>query len=510
MKFGIFFRIFVAACLMIGFVACTDDNEEPVLNVDQEEEATLECSFDKVIFDANGGKEAFSFTASKDWEIKLLGNITWCTVSSSKGSAGTQSVDISVVENETSIERNATLMIVSGDKSHFIFVTQKQRDAFILSNERVEIESTGGQIEIGVKTNVDYEMHIVGDAARWIKEKKSRALVSYSHVFSIDANENMNSRNGEIRFETSENVYIVKVYQEGLASNPLLVLSQKEYVVGASGETIIVEVKSNVDFGVKMPEVDWIKAITDSRSLSTHTLRYIVESNETFDERIAEIVFYDKNSILRDTVSIVQLQKDGFFLMKDEIEVEQEGGKFVVDINANVKYNIEIPSDAKDWLDIVESRSLSNYSHEVIVAANITYSERVAEVAFTDQNGSVYDVLVIKQKQKDLLQVSKKRYDLSAKKNTIAVEVEANVDFSIQIGVDWMTLIEKKIVSSTKQNLYFAVDDNLTMQDRNGQIVIFNKEKEMQQIIDVFQKKEEQESSGDKEPEGSVGDMNWD
>ena len=55
MKFGIFFRIFVAACLMIGFVACTDDNEEPVLNVDQEEEATLECSFDKVIFDANGG-----------------------------------------------------------------------------------------------------------------------------------------------------------------------------------------------------------------------------------------------------------------------------------------------------------------------------------------------------------------------------------------------------------------------------------------------------------------------
>ena len=509
MKFFELLKLFVAVFFVGCFFSCGDDNETPIQNEEEKEEAIVTCSVDNILFDSDSGIETFSFAANQEWSIKVLGNVTWCKVSSSFGKAGTHSVNISVEENSANIERNVTLAILCGDKSHTIVVAQKQRDAFILNSEKIEVTSNGGQIEIGVKTNVDYEIEIVGDAVQWIKEVSSRSMASYSHVFSIESNEKTSLRQGIIQFKTSEKTYSVEVYQEGVSNVPTLILDVNECVVSASGETIAVEIKSNVDFGVKMPNVDWIKTMENARSLSSHTLRYIVLPNETYDERNAEIVIYDKNSDLIETFRIVQKQQDALFLMKNEIEMEQEGGEFSIDVKANVEYRIEIPQTAKSWLQIVESRSLNSYSHKFIVMSNEAYGERSAKVTFSGLKGMVNEVLVVKQKQKDLLHVSKNRYEINAKKDTIEVEVEANVNFDVQINVDWITLIKQTSISSQKQILYFEIDENLVTQDRNGKIIVVNKEKVMEQTITVLQRIKGQNSSDDKEPEGNVDDMIW-
>lgn len=509
MKFFELLKVFVSVFFVACFLSCDDEKEVPVQNEEQKEEAIVTCSIDNIVFDSNDGLKTFSFSANKDWKIKVLGNVTWCTVSLSSGSAGTHSVNISVEENNTNIERNVTLAILCDDKTHTIVVTQKQQNAFILNSEKIEIASVGGQIEIGVKTNVDYEMEIVGDATQWIQEVTSRSMVSYAHVFSVEPNENTIHREGVIQFKTSEKTVSVKVYQEGVSNTPVLILDTKEYIVSASGETIAVEITSNVDFGVKMPDVDWVKNVENARSLSSHTLRYVVLPNETYDERKAEIVVYDKNSNLKETLQIVQKQKDAMFLMKNEVEMEQKGGEFSIEINTNVEYKVEIPQSAKSWLQVVESRSLNIYSHKFTVAENDTYEERSAKVAFSALDGTFNEILEVKQRQKDLLRVSKSRYELTANKGTIEVEVEANVDFETQINVDWITLVKKTEVSARKQVLLFEVDENLMMSERSGKIIVLNKDKEMEQTIEILQKMKGQESSDDKEPEGSVDDMIW-
>ena len=509
MKFFELLKLFVAVLFVGCFSSCGDNNETPVHNEEEKEEAIIACSVDNIVLNSDGGIETFSFSVNQDWSIKVLGNVTWCTVSSSLGKAGTHSVNISVEKNSTNIERNVSLAILCGDKSHTIVVSQKQRDAFILSSEKIEVASNGGQVEIGVKTNVDYEIEIVGDAAQWIKKVTTRSMASYSHVFSIESNEKTNLRQGIIHFKTSEKTYPVVVYQEGVSNEPILILDVNERVVGASGETIAVEIKSNVDFGVKMPDVDWIKTMENARSLSSHTLRYIVLPNETYDERKAEIVIYDKNSDLKETFRIVQKQQNALLLMKNEVEMEQKGGEFLIDVKANVEYRIEIPQAAKNWLQIVESRALNTYSHKFIVSSNEAYEDRSVKVVFSDLKGTINDVLVVKQKQKDLLQVSKNRYEVNAKKDTIEVEVEANIDFEVQINVDWITLIKQTSISSVKQMLHFEIDENLMTQERNGSILIVNKEKVMEQTISVLQRMKGQDSSDDKEPEGNVDDMIW-
>ena len=52
-------------------------------------------------------------------------------------------------------------------------------------------------------------------------------------------------------------------------------LTKNEYTVSDKGEQITVELNSNFDFDVKMPQVDWITT-TVTRSVSSHTLYYTI------------------------------------------------------------------------------------------------------------------------------------------------------------------------------------------------------------------------------------------
>lgn len=503
---------FIALVSMMFVIGSCSDDDAPVQNIVQEEETVITCSVEKIDFDSDSGNETFSFSTNKAWTIKVLGNVTWCKVNASSGNEGTHQVNVSVEKNNTYVERNVTLSISCDDKSYLIIVTQKQQDVLLLSQEEnvpVEVDSNGGKVEIAVKTNVDYEMEIVGSATQWIKELVSKSMASYSHVFSIEPNENKSARNGTIRFKTSEQTYSVKISQKGSSDTPVLIVEQKEYSVSALGETIEVEVESNVDFEQSISNVDWINLVEDNRGVLKHTLKYVVLLNDTYDERSVEIVVYDKKSNLKETIRIIQAQKDAMFLMKNEVEVSQEGGEFSIEVNANVEYKIEVPQNAQLWLNIVNSRSLNVYTHKFIVAANNTYEDRSAKIVFRDLNGKFSEVLKVKQKQKDLLLVSRKHYELNAKKDTIEVEIEANIGFEIQINVDWIKLIKQATTSTRKQTLYFEVEDNLKQQDRKGQIVIVNKEKAMKETIEVLQKKKDQGTSEEKNPDGNVDDMIW-
>ena len=147
----------------------------------------------------------------------------------------------------------------------------------------------------------------VSESAKdWITKSQSRALTSSKHIFDIALNEENEKREGEITFKSGDKVETVKVYQAG---GPIILLSQNEYTISDAGDTISVEVKSNIEFGVQMPDVDWITDEASSRGMSSHTLKYIVSPNEGYDSRSASIIFYDKNSNLKDILKVIQKPK---------------------------------------------------------------------------------------------------------------------------------------------------------------------------------------------------------
>jgi hypothetical protein len=124
-------------------------------------------------------------------------------------------------------------------------VSQKQKNALTLTSSKFELTPKGGEVVIEVKANINFSYTIDEAAKSWITHSETRALKTSSLVFHIAENENVAKRIGQIYIKGDNFNETVSIYQEGVA--PSIVLSKNEYVVSSDGETIAVDVVSNVD-----------------------------------------------------------------------------------------------------------------------------------------------------------------------------------------------------------------------------------------------------------------------
>lgn len=98
---------------------------------------------------------------------------------------------------------------------------------------------------------------------------------------------NMKTRRSNLYYN-GELTETVHVYQ---ASGGVVMLTKNEYFISDKEQTIAVDIKSNFNFEVKMPNVDWISIAPSTKSMSSHTLYYIISPNEEYDSRESEIIF---------------------------------------------------------------------------------------------------------------------------------------------------------------------------------------------------------------------------
>jgi len=346
-------------------------------------------------FDVKGGEKSVDFTTNKDWTVTVAattGGATWCTASPTSGKQGDATVKFTVKENTDYDDRSVSVTIKAGTASKTFTINQKGAEALLVTTTKYEVEQAGGEIEVEVQANIDYEMEISETAKSWISEATTRALTTHKHTFTIAANEEVEKREGEIVFKSGDKVETVKVYQAGGA---VLVLSQNEFNVSDAGEVITIDVKSNIDFGVHMPDVDWISNEAATRGMSSHTLKYDIAPNETYDAREAEIVFYDKNSDLKETVKIVQVQKDAIIISNKSYEVKAEGETIEVKLSANVEFDVTMPD--VDWITQVTTRRLTEHTLYYKVAENTGEESRSAEIVFINKDTQLKETIQITQ-----------------------------------------------------------------------------------------------------------------
>jgi len=383
--------------------SCSDGgSEDPVNPTPKPEEVKTEITIDSGIisnglsFGVTEGEQSISFSVNADWTLSVASTssgATWCKASATSGSKGTANVKFTVDENTGYDDRSVSVTIKAGSVSKTFTITQKGADALLVTTNKYEVAQEGGQIEIEVKANIEYQMEISETAKNWITEASSRALTTYKHTFDIALNEDAEKREGEITFKSGDKVETVKVYQAGGA---LILLSQNEYTVSDAGETISVDIKSNVEYSVQMPDVDWITDEASSRGMSSHTLKYVIAPNEGYDSRSAEIIFYDKNSDLKETLKVVQAQKDAIVISEKNFNVSREGGTIEVKVNTNVDFEVQIPSDVT-WVSQTDSRALSRKSIYLKIAENKGDDAREVEIVFVNKESQISESITISQ-----------------------------------------------------------------------------------------------------------------
>lgn len=468
--------------LVICLAACSKGEDDPVSpskpdNVELTIPATENLS---PVLGVEGGTATVSFAASSSWTASVTNTRAdgWVSVSPVGGGKGEAVITITATSNDTPDERNATITLKCGSVTKNITLSQKQKDALTVTSAKYEVAQKGGEIQVEVKANVAFTVVIPETSKEWIKELKSnsRALETHQLNFSVDANGEMEKREGEIIIQGEGLTETVHVYQAG---GKILLLSKNEYSVSDQGEVIQVEMKSNCDYEVRMPDVDWIKEVTQARALSTHTLYYEVSANVGYDSRTAEIIFKDKTSSLSDTLRIIQVQKDAIVISKKKYEVSSLGESIEVEYNTNVDCQVEIPSDCQ-WITQADEVSRGLTPHKVYfkVEANDKNEVRNGKIIIRNVKTQLAETIEIEQEGFNYyLRLS--RIDDNSNLacdytgGEFGFDVESNGPYNFEIlgdDISWIHYLRKEERGNNTYCEVVHVDENSTEAERKIKI----------------------------------------
>ena len=462
--------------------SCKDDNNEPT-PPEPSSEITIPSSENlNPVLSQEGGTVSISFTTTADWTASLVNTRaeSWITVTPNSGSKGKNEITITATTNETYDERNATVVLKCGSDSKNIVVTQKQKDALTVTSSKYEVASKGGNISVEVKANINFEVEVKADWIKQVKSSNTRALTTSNLNFTIEPNETGDKREGEIIIKSGELSETVKVYQ---GFENFITLTQKDFTIPKEGGNVDIEIKSTLNYEVKMlSDVDWITEV-QSRAVSTHTHHYTVSPNDTYDSREVKIVFYDpKDKNVADTVTIYQLQKDAIVLAQDEYIMEAKGGELDFTVSANVEFKVSVSAD---WIEQISTRGLIDKRLKFVVKENTSDENR--ETVITISNDKLEQHIKVIQKGKNIFSIKQKEYTVSAAGEQIRVEVTATGKYSIQMPeVDWIAEVTTK---ATVTNTHvFTIAANEGNDERLAEITFIDGESGLAETVKVIQK----------------------
>ena len=470
----------VLGLLLMLCQGCSEDKEENP-PAPESPSITVESEEDIPVFDTAGGTLALTFTTTSDWTASVDGTASgWLSVSPASGEAGTHTLSLVTTANDSYDERNASVTITSGSVKKTITVTQKQKDALILTSNKVELEAEGGDFSIDLQANVEVTYEIESGAQTWLTPvARSRGLTSSVLAFHAEANEEAEARQAVIKLAGGNGLTEeVTVYQIG--TGPALVLSQSEYIVSSAGETIQVELRSNTAYEIEMPGVDWLRK-NSSRSLSTYTHYFIVDPNETYDARSAVIRFIDRENGIEQTVTVTQMQRDAIVVAQNVYQIGVEGGALNFAVQANVDFTV---STNADWITQVEARGLT----ERMLCFEVTPNEgeEMREAVITLESGSVKQTIKVQQfgkMEEPFIDLSLQEYKVGNAGGTFQIDVRTNIEYQVIIP-DESWIIETAYDGITH---FFEVLLNDTYDARTAEIRFVNTEKGIEKTVTVTQ-----------------------
>lgn len=444
-------------------------------------------------FGFEGGEKIMSFKVNLKWDMKITNTqngVQWLTIDKTVGSSGNNNVTFTAQENPTYEDRSVIVQFNSGDTIRNIRVNQKRLEAITLTSDKFEVSADGGTINVKVNYSTDYEVTIPDDYKSWIHRKTNatRGLESSTISFTIDPSEEYEKREGRIYFNARDEEEVVTVYQAGKG---ILVLSQNEYNLTGTEQEFTIDVSSNFDFSIEMPEVDWLKENTSkTRGMSSHTLKFKVAKNDDYNARSAKIKFYDNNSKISETVVINQASI-GAVLTIDTLEYNVSNAKQDLDIEvmSNFDYNVDFQGSSWVRQRAAKTRGVTSRLLRLTIDENKTYDARTAKIKLYDKNTEASEVITITQGAKGGIEIPQKSFTLDELGGEITLTVNSNVDYKLTINDDWI----KEAKEQQKTRGLESHEHKLTIApladgtEREGTITISNDELKYSETITIKQ-----------------------
>ena len=443
-------------------------------------------------FPSSAGSATIQVEASKSWTASFVNDRAkdWCSVSAESGGKGTVSVTVSVKENPDYDERSASVLFQCGDVQRTIVVTQKQKDAMLVSGTKFELPQEGGTVNVEVKSNTTFRYTVADGCSSWITPTSTKGLSTSTVSFKVSENPTLQKREGEITFTSSVGTEKVKIYQDG--ETPTMILSTGKVEVGAGKETFNVEVRSNLGVTFSIPsDCKWLHE-KSTKTISTNTFTFEVDANEAFSSRSTEITFRSSEKGMEEKVSVIQAaDTPQLILGTGEYNLGYEGGALDITLKSNMDVTFSIPSDCT-WIKAVETKALTDKTFHFTVEENGTFKAREAVIVFSNDKLGVKDNVTVKQMAEEpTLILGKTEYDFDYEGGPLEITLKSNMDIVCSIPADcsWIKAADTKAV--TDRTYSFTVEVNDTFAPREAIITFSNEKLGQKDMVLVRQKAEE-------------------
>ena len=272
------------------------------------------------------------------------------------------------------------------------------------------------------------------------------------------------------------------------------VTSGLTYTVEAAGGTVNVNVETNTDYFVSIPDdaKNWI-SVVESRASRNETISLSVSENG-IDARSAIVYLNNKNGEQLAKVQISQKGEDPCFNVKNgsTVEVESKGGTVDLKFETNIEYSVSIPEEAQSWISVVESRAIRQETVTLSISEN-DIDARSAFIYLIDKKGEQLAKVQISQKGEDPCFNVKNAstVEVESKGGTVDLKFETNIEYSVSIPEEaqsWISVVESRAIR--QETVTLSISEN-GIDARSAFIYLIDKKGEQLAKVQISQKGED-------------------
>lgn len=284
---------------------------------------------------------------------------------------------VTLTENTSYEDRDGSITFKQKDGagSGTVRITQYGKKGLFIVTPEYHISNEKQTLAVEIQHNV---LTRVESNASWIKYIETKGLTSSQVVLDVDENVTDEERVGTVTVKQLDGDLsgTITIKQDGSYE---LFVTQSEYILTSSAQSIDVEVKYNVDYEIVIPDAckGWITPV-ETKSLSSNHHMFSISENTTDDERRGSITFKQKDGALSGSVSIIQKQNEGIVAEKTQYDVTPDAQQLDIKIKSNVDYSVVIDDNCKSWLSIIETKALK----ESVVSLSIAKNEGEDRVGY--------------------------------------------------------------------------------------------------------------------------------
>ena len=465
---------------------------------------------DKTDFDVDmsGGSVTVNMESNITYDVET--GCDWVTLQTNSRNAGatratsTSALVFRVKENTSYKARDAVITIINkeANRSIKIYIHQSFNTTFKVDKTDFEVSQDGGSVTINVESNITFDVNIPSDCD-WITKASSsrtRAANTYAIVLHVKKNTSYKSRKAVITIGNKEageeeNVSISQPFDVVFKAD------KTDFDVDMSGGSVTVNMESNITYDVETG-CDWVTLQTNSRNAgatratSTSALVFRVKENTSYNARDAIVTISNKEANRSIKIYIHQSFNTTFKVDKTDFEVSQDGGSVTINLESNITFDVNVPSDC-DWITKASSsrtRAANTYAIVLHVKENTTYKNRETSITITnkeaEKKGACKPIkIAIRQPFNTVFKADKTDFDVAMSGGSVTVNMESNIKYDVDTGCDWVTFQKNTrtngVTRATSTSaVVLRVKENNNYDARDAVVTISNKEAQKEGAID--------------------------